>query len=204
VRADLDPARLVDSSGAALWTPVQGGSRVPELSRTQVGVQASLFVLRQRTWVVAIGNARGRARDAFAHPIGRPAWSYDKDALASIRILGPALVEHVPKLRYSGQLSVVGNKLTKATFSLASGKEGTLTIALTYENEDAAAEAEVTVRHVVDVIRRSESAQYAWLRPAVVAREDPRAVTLRAPLPKALLDDFAHARGLGAVDVPSP
>lgn len=204
VRADLDPARLVDSSGATLWTPAQGASRVPELTRDQAGVPASLFVLPQRTWVVAVGNARARAREAFAHPVGRPAWSYDRDALASIRILGPALVEHVPKLRYSGQLSVVGHKLTTATFSLSSGKEGTMTVALAYGDEDAAAEAEVTIRHVIDVLRRSEDSRFRWLQPAVVARDEARIVTLRAPLPKVLLDDFAHARGVGEIDVPSP
>src|ERR1019366_6462314 len=82
VRADVDPAALVDADGRPLWAPGPTG-RVRELVRAGTGsgaesseaprneIPASLFELPGRTWVIASGEARARARSAFAHAPAR-------------------------------------------------------------------------------------------------------------------------------------
>ena len=209
VRADLDPARIVDPEGRTLWRGNTTGveKRVPEYVREEGAVTASLFVLPERTWVIAVGDARARAREAFANPSGRPAWKYDRDALVSVRIAGPALLRHVSKLRPTGQLNALGLHLQSLTLALPAGKEGSITATLTYADEEAAATAEVTVNRVIEVIKRNDVGRFRWLMSAVVARDEPRVITLRAPLPKELLNDFARgrdARDIDDPDLPAP
>ena len=207
VRADLDPARIVDSEGRTLWRTTGVATRVPEYVREEGGATASLFVLPERTWVIAVGDARPRAREAFANPSGRPAWKYDRDALVSVRIAGPALLRHVSKLRPTGQLNALGHHLQSLTLALPAGKEGSVTATLTYADEEAAATAEVMVNRVVEVIKRNNVVRFRWLMNAVVARDEPRVITLRAPLPKELLNDFARgrdARDIDDPDLPAP
>src|SRR6185437_9450908 len=103
VRADIDPATLVDGDGKPLWQPGPQGA-VRELVRGDEsghGAQpVSLFELPGRTWVIASGEARLRARGVFARPLGRPALHFEggggKDApsgsLALLRMDGPSLV----------------------------------------------------------------------------------------------------------------
>lgn len=207
VRADLDPARIVDAEGRTLWRTTGVPTRVAEYVRQEGGATASLFVLPERTWVIAVGDARQRAREAFANPSGRPAWKYDRDALVSVRIAGPALLRHVAKLRATGQLNALGHHLQSLTLGLPAGKEGSVTATFTYADEEAAAIAEVTVRRVVEVIKRSEGTRFRWLADAVVARDEPRVLTLRTPLPKELLRDLSRSRDprdMDDPDLPTP
>ena len=74
VPASLDPQRMTDASGHPVLRLVDARAKVPEyewVDRQSTG-PGSLFVLPDRTWVGAIGEARARARQAFASPFGRP------------------------------------------------------------------------------------------------------------------------------------
>ncbi|HEX3344463.1 MAG TPA: hypothetical protein VHS09_07805, partial [Polyangiaceae bacterium] len=126
VPADIDPGKLVDADGAALWGPGPPGA-VRELvrERDEHGhpAGASLFELPGRTWVIAEGAARVRAREAFAHPFDRPAMKLDPSAVAIVRIDGPSLVQHVRALQDLGGLAAVGHHLRSVTFLLPPGTE---------------------------------------------------------------------------------
>jgi hypothetical protein len=196
VSASIDPARVVDEAGHTVWR-LAAEHRAQEASvvvdeYVHDAPEASLFVLPQRVWYVATGEARARARDAFEHPFGRPAMSRDDRALAVLRMSGPSLVKAVPRLRARGQLRDVGHHLAQVTFELFPGPDGAVAAALKYQDEDAAALAEMTVKRVVEVARRSPPQSWAWLGNAEVERADPAVVTVRAKLPEALL------RALGA------
>jgi hypothetical protein len=133
VRADVDPATLVDADGHPLWTPgPSGGVRelVPrEAPPSPSGgagapVLASLFELPGRTWVIVSGDARARARDVFAHPRGRAALHLDADsadALLVVRIDGPSLVSRVRALQAPSGLAPIGRRLNAVTLALAGG-----------------------------------------------------------------------------------
>ena len=86
-------------------------------------VGASLFELPGRTWVIATGDAARRAREAFAHPFGRPPLDLDPTALAIVRIDGPSLVSHVRALQDLGGLGAVGGASRTVTFALPPGVE---------------------------------------------------------------------------------
>jgi hypothetical protein len=133
VRADVDPATLVDADGRPLWAPGPSGG-VPELvprdapsSRSGAAgapVLASLFELPGRTWVIVSGDARARARDVFAHPRGRAALHLeadDADALLVVRIDGPSLVTRVRALQPPAGLAAIGRGLHSVTLVLAGG-----------------------------------------------------------------------------------
>jgi hypothetical protein len=214
VRADVDPGRLVDSDGHALWTAGPSG-RVRELVRTpdrsavadptapsapalnDSGV-ASLFELPGRTWVIASGEARARARDAFAHPLGRPAIQLDPNALAIARIDGPALVRRIPALQTHGALAAVGHKLDSLTLELATGPAmpargvRQVVATLSYLEEDAAALAEIRVREAFEALVRKRKELFAWLSTAKVDRPGKR-VLVTAPLPPELVDGLLQA-----------
>ena len=206
VRADLDPSKLVDAQGAVLWR-TEVGARVPEYVRQEGTTTASLFVLPARTWVIAVGDARARAREAFAHPSGRPTLRYDADALISVRIHGPTLLQHVRQLRTTGALSTLGSHLGWASIALAPGADGAIAATLTYTDDESAARAEVTARHVIDVIRDKDVPRFRWLVGAKITRDEPRTLVLRAPLPATLLEALgkaSDARDLDDPDLPSP
>ncbi len=206
VRADLDPGKLVDAQGAVLWR-TEVGAKIPEYVRQEGTTTASLFVLPGRTWVIAVGDARARAREAFAHPSGRPALKYDVDALISVRIHGPTLLNHVRQLRTTGQLSTIGAHLGWASIALAPGKDGAIVATLTYTDEESAARAEVTARHVLDVMRDKDIPRFRWLVGAKVTRDEPRTLVMRAPLPAVLIDALGKAndaRDLDDPDLPTP
>jgi hypothetical protein len=195
VRSDVDPGKLVDAEGRALWAPGPGG-RVRELVRERdehgATIAASLFELPGRTWVVVSGDARARAREAFAHPFDRPALDLDPNALAIVRIDGTSLVARVPALKDLGRLGAVGRRLGSVTLTLPPGGEGAVRAALTYQDEDAAAFAEVTLREAIDALARAKPERLAWLGSARVERPDKR-VILTAPLPPHLVDALLHA-----------
>jgi hypothetical protein len=214
VSASIDPSKLVDSDGRALWAPGPTG-RVRELVRERdergSPLDASLFELPGRTWVIASGQSRARARDAFAHPLGRPPLELDPDALAIARIDGPSLVARFRALQDLGALAAIGRKLRTLTVRLpavqggvqagvqgsaqgsAQGTDGAVVeIALGYGDEDAAAFAEVRAREVVEVVARKKPDRLAWLAKAKVDRPDKR-VLVTLPLPPQLIDGLLHA-----------
>jgi hypothetical protein len=200
VSAAIDPSKLVDSDGRALWAPGPSG-RVRELVRERdergSPVDASLFELPGRTWVIASGQSRARARDAFVHPLGRPPLSSDPDALATLRIDGPSLVARFRALQDLGALAPIGRKLRTVTVWLpavqgADSASVVVEIALSYRDEDAAAFAEVRAREVVEVVARKKPENLGWLARAKVDRPGNR-LLLTFPLPPQLIDGLLHA-----------
>lgn len=236
VRADEDPAGLVDADGHPLWAPGPGG-RVRELVRsdsrlaTTTGtanppVAASLFELPGRTWLIASGDARARARAAFArtassHRLGARFEGLEPngvDTLAVLRIDGPSLVARVRALQPQSALGAVGRRLEAVTLELAAGEaaldagpDGGLAqvrrmvrASLSYADEDAAALAEATVRDAVGAIARKMPDNLAWLASASVDRPSPgpgpgKSVVVTAPLPSRLVAALLHA-GAASLD----
>jgi hypothetical protein len=200
VRADLDPGALVDAAGHAVWAPGPSGP-VRELvrERDERGrpFEASLFELLGRTWVIAVGTARERARESFAHPFDRPALDFDPQALAVARVDGPSFVARVPRLQNLGSQAAVGRRLRTLTFRLPPGASGQVELALAYADEDAAAFAEVRVQGMI----REKVEGYAWLGSASVDRSGKR-VVLTMPLPPALVDALLHAGSAGGLTIP--
>lgn len=190
VRANVDPASLVDEAGHALWRAAPGGPSpdVRELVRAPSGApagpatpadddtpEASLFELPGRTWVVASGEARARARDVFSRsdgpgsdvptpgvPGADPSSTgagdpFDRNgsALAIMRLRGPALVARVHALRPPALLSPIGRGLSDLTIALPSGPEAMVRATLTYRDESAVALAESTVRGALEALLTS-------------------------------------------------
>ncbi len=196
VRSDVDPEALVDSDGHALWSPGPTG-HVRELvhERDEDGTPnpASLFELPGRTWVIATGTARARARDAFAHPSGRAEVPLDPDALAVLRIDGPSLVAHVPVLRGKGALGAVGNRLDAVVLELAPGVEHQVRALVSYADAASAKLAEEALREVQDAVTREKTPGLAWLASATVARDasggaSATSVHVTAPIPQEVTD----------------
>jgi hypothetical protein len=198
VRADIDPAKLVDAEGHGLWTPGPSGAArelVCEQDAHGHPLGASLFELPGRTWVIATGAARQRARDAFAHPFARPPMEVDASALAIVRIDGPSLVARVPFLQEYGSFAAAGRRLKSVTFSLPPGGEGSVKGTLAYADEDSAALAEVSIREHVDAVARLQKPEsLVWFGSTKVERPDSR-VVMTAPLPPKLVDAFMSAGG---------
>lgn len=198
VRADIDPAKLVQDDGHAIWSPGPPGP-TPELvcEQDEQGhqVDASLFELPGRTWVVVTGAARVRARAAFAHPEQRPPLQLgDPDALALMRVDGPSVVAHVPTLQDRGDLAAVGRHLRSLMMVLPPGSEGAVRFTFTYDDEEFAAFAEVALRAVPSAFANSTAVrpEWAWLKDAKVERPDKR-VVMTAPLPPGLIAGLLNA-----------
>ncbi len=237
VRADEDPAELVDAEGQSLWAPGPSG-RVRELVRSdnrsaatpppaEAPVPASLFELPGRTWLIASGDARARARAVFARasPSPRPATSLEGleptgvDSLAVLRIDGPSLVARVRALQPESALGAVGQRLEAVTLELAAAGPGmdaggeanfrrTVRASFSYADEEAAALAEATVRDAIGAIARKRPDALAWLASASVDRPSPgaapgRSVVVTAPLPPRLVADLLRA-GAATLEAPPP
>lgn len=194
VRADIDPAGLVDSGGRPLWAQGPSGP-VRELVRERddrgLPVAASLFELPGRTWVIASGEARAHAREAFAHPFDKPPMDLDPAALAVARIDGPSLVGRVRALQTLGSHAAVGRRLRALTLRLPPGVSGQVELTLAYADEDAAAFAEVTAREAIEAIAREKPDRLGWLGTASVDRAGKRLI-LKMPLPRALVEGLLH------------
>ncbi len=209
VRANVDPIGLVDADGHALWGPGPPGA-VRELVRTgaststssEPAIPASLFELAGRTWVIASGDARDRARAAFAHPLDRPPMRFEGGSLAVVRIDGPSVVGRVRALQPSGTFAAVGRRLDALTFELPPGTNKDVRVTLSYSVEDDAAFSEVTVREVLDAIARKKPERLAWLATAKLERPGKR-IVITAPLPAGLVDGLLHA-GVGALEIDPP
>jgi hypothetical protein len=197
VRADLDPGKLVDADGRILWAPGPNG-RVRELvceRDVRGGEAASLFELPGRTWVIASDEARERARSVFAHPLSRPKFDLDGEALAIVRIDGPSLVKRVRPLQGTGGLAAVGRRLQSVTLVLPPGSDRAVRATLSYADEDAAAFAEVSVRAAIAAVARTNHEGVAWLGAlgAAVAQRADKRVVITAPLPPRLIDELLRA-----------
>jgi hypothetical protein len=203
VRADLEPVKLLDDKGGPMWSTIaQPRGKAMEYERTGAGAapgvvdQAgqrqdppSLFVLPLRTWVIAMGPARERARDAFLHPLDRPAPVRDDAALFFVRLDGPSLVAGVPRLRAKGgALEPIGRRLEWVTLALRPGSEG-LVVTFQYAEDGAAAIAESLLRQVVDAVGAEGTEKTKWLGAAKITREA-GTVVARLSLPPRLLEDL--------------
>ena len=193
VRPDLDPERLTDPAGLPLWSAARDHARTPELVHDRGDAPvSSLFVLPQRTWVLASGAARGRVREAFASPLGRSAPPHDDRALIALRLDGPSLVRSVPRLdAREGLLAPIGRDLRVVTLVLGPAKEGVVAT-FAYADVAAATASEATLRRVVDVLARERSGRTAWLGSAKIGREG-RDVRAHVDLPASLLQGLPNA-----------
>jgi hypothetical protein len=212
VPASLDPQKITDAEGNALFRPTsdRASAKVTEYElRDRRNADAgALFVLSDRTWVGTLGDARSRARQVFAAPRNRPTPEVDTDALAVIRVSGP--LAHV--LDRHPTYGVLSKKLSSATFSLKPGKGG-LVVGLTYEDAGATAWAEMHAKRLVvelareiPACRSSEPAARAngsaegtntncgWLKDAKVAYEG-NTVFVRVAVPPRLLEELPNATG---------
>jgi hypothetical protein len=178
-RADIDPAKLVGPQGELLWSAGPTGpvrELVHERDRDGSSNPASLFELPDRTWVVASGAARDRARDAFAHPTHRSPPSFAPEALASVRIDGPSLVSRVSVLQPSSSLAHLGHGLRSVTLDLlapgapAAGASGGPSVprrevraVVSYAEQRAAAMAATTIAFMLQAVGRTKPEGLAWL-----------------------------------------
>ena len=191
VRADFDARKLVDENGRQMWGDMATRQNNAAIELVRDGVSpASLFLLPQRTWVVAVGaGARERARDAFAHPFHRPAPAKDNRALFLVRLDGPSLVRGVPRLRSrGGALEPVGRRLESLTLALRPGNEGVVAT-FAYSEEGAAAFAESVLKQTAEALDREGSDTLKWLGQTKVDREA-STVVARVSLPARLLADL--------------
>ncbi len=203
VPASLDPEKITDEEGHALFRPRSDRSKVVEyeLVDPRVADAGALFVLPDRTWVGALGDARLRARQAFATPSNRPAPQLDEDALAVVRLSGP-LVHAFDRHPTYG---VLAKKLSSVTFTLKPGKAG-LVVALAYEDADAVAWAEMQAKRIVAELSKkgaaadpggsasSGHADLSWLGSAKIAYEG-TTVFVRVAVPPRLLEELPRASG---------
>ena len=230
VRASVDPASIVDEKGHALWVPgpTPSAASVRELLRAQDGEgknppgpatmpEASLFELPGRTWVIATGGARTRARDAFARPtttIGSDSAGAPNSALALVRMPGPGLVARIRALRSPGLLAPLGAQLATVTVILTAGDDAAIRATLSYIDEKPVALAETTLREAIGAMSRAKPRDYAWLQSATVQASG-RCIILTARLPVSRNErseppnSLVNAESLplaspGAADPPSP
>jgi hypothetical protein len=87
VPGDLDVTTVVDESGQPVWKRAVGDVRESFVEYEAAGdSSASLFVLPQRTWVVAAGAARGRTREALVESSGAVVFAPGQFSLARLTI----------------------------------------------------------------------------------------------------------------------
>lgn len=221
VPASLDPQRVTDAAGHPMFRLVDPHAKVPELERLERRdvTGGSLFVLPDRTWVVAIGQARTRARQAFAAPFGRPAPRADAAALASVRLDANAFLKS-SRFGASPVTAPLVKKLTAAIIGLRPGKGGVV-VTLQYQDEDATAWAEMQAKKVLAELAQAEppphverplqagarrpttppplparesGPRFAWLKDAQVTREA-NSIDVRLPVPPRLLEELPIASG---------
>jgi hypothetical protein len=227
VRADIDPARLVDDNGRFLWVPAMAGP-VRELMRApserdsdSEGTNASLFELPGRTWVIASGGARPAARATLAQTRTGAAGSSEArertqtrtgaagssearertlieevvdlapEAVAMLRLSGPALVARTRALRPPGLLAPLGRDLAAVTVVLSGGDDAVLRATLSYNAPQAVAPAESTLHEALEALSRAKSPTFAWLR-AASTKATGSSLVLTTPLPLGLTDALVH------------
>jgi hypothetical protein len=197
VPAGIDPTKLVGDGGGPLWVLASGGP-VRELSRTRdegdpedEGADAALFELPGRTWVIASGDARVATRAALGHRTAPKGLDFSPEAVAMIRISGPALVARLHALRPPGLLAPVGHELAAITVVLSGGDDARLMATLSYRNPQAVVPAESTLRDALEALSRAKPQTFAWLRGASTQTAG-SSVVLTTRLPVALMDALVH------------
>jgi hypothetical protein len=188
VPANLDPQTITDADGRSLFRPMNDRSKVIEYELTdRRDVSGGLFLLPDRTWVGALGDARVRARHAFAVPLNRPVPAVDADALISVRFGG--LLAHA--LDGHAVFGPLGKYLTSATFSLERGKSG-LAIGLLYEEATAAKAAAAAAKRIAADLAKED--RLVWLQDTKVVCEG-TTVSIRVGIPSRLLEELPNAKG---------
>jgi hypothetical protein len=204
VPADVDPASLVDERGRPLWMSASPGP-VRELARVRPAersdqtdmvpqdddtVDASLFELPGRTWVIATGKACAAARRNLSRataPSPDDSNDLDPQGVAILRLAGPALVQRVRGLRPPGLLSAIGHELATITVVLSPGSDALLRATFSYNSEQAVLPAETTLRQAISALSDAKPQTFAWLR-ASTTRTSRCCVLVATPLPAPLLD----------------
>jgi hypothetical protein len=189
VDADRAPERVGDERGMQLFRHGADARGVAEWTSAS-GKDASLFVLPRRTWVIASGAARNRARIAFANPAGRPAPEYgNANALAVVRLDAPSLLAG---MRFRGSLAGVTRNLAFVTVSLLPEKKG-IDVVLEYANDDQPGFAALALEDVKKRLAADPSRRYGWIASAAIAREGNREVRMHVDLPADFLDQVQKA-----------
>lgn len=193
VPANLDPQKVTDERGQPLFRLVDDKGKVPEyqlVDRARNAEPAAVFILPDRTWVGAFGDARQRARTAFATPFGRPAPKVDADALAVVRF-GQSFVQQ-PRYVKSPVWSAFTRHLSSVTLTLKPNKGGAV-ISLQYDDQESTAYAEMQAKQMVAELAKDEK-RFGWLKDAKVAYEG-NTVHVRMPVPPRLLEELPAASG---------
>jgi hypothetical protein len=198
VPASLDPQKMTDASGHPVLRLVDPRARVPEYQWVdrQSTSEGSLFILPDRTWVGAIGDARARARQAFSSPFGRPIPKTDGEALATVRLDAATFLQG-PRFAKSPMIGPLTRKLDAVTLALKPGKGGVVAT-LQYADEDSSAIAELHTKRIFEEIGKQEPRRGApsleWLKTAQVGHEG-RALVVKLAIPARLLEDLPNASG---------
>ena len=198
VPASLDPTKMTDATGHTMLRIMDARAKVPEYEwmDRQSAAQGSVFVLPDRTWVGTIGEARGRARQAFANPFGRPAPKADPEALATVRFDAATFLQG-PRFAKSQIVGPLTRKLVALTLALKPGKGG-VTAVLQYSDEDASSWAEMHVKRMFEEISHQEPRRggpsLEWLKTAQISH-DGNSVIVKVAIPARLLEDLPNASG---------
>lgn len=210
VRADVDPARLVDGDGNMLWSEGPNGP-VRELVRDHASdvampQDASLFELPSRTWVIATGAARVHARQAFARPTSKQDPGGWTDGLASAHLDGHALARRLPDLHRYTEFGPILRNLTSVDFLLPSGSERSIRVTLKYASPGAASQAESTVRSVLLAVGHANSLPPMWRYALTMARvtwEGKSTIVTDVPWPTKSASESSPALDHGAESTPN-
>jgi len=197
VPGEIDPARVVDTRGAPLWQHERDLPQgIEELSPSDKGADATLFVLPGRAWVITTGAASVRTRAAFLEGVqgGTSALgTIDPDPLLVATLRGDALVRMRPQLA-EGPLAPVTRDLERVTLSLEPGPQGQVgevVARFVYGDVPFASRAEPPLREVVAAFTRTYDAEAPWLHAITTAQQD-RVVVLRGRIPRAWVDGLLH------------
>jgi hypothetical protein len=192
VPASLDPQKVTDGQGRPLFRLVSDKAKVPEyqLVDHRNGEPAAVFILPDRTWVGAFGDARQRARTAFATPFGRPMPKVDSEALAVVRF-GQSFVQQ-PRYVKSPVWSAFTKHLASVTLSLKPNRGGAI-VSLQYEDQESTAYAEMQAKQMVAELAKDEK-RFGWLKDAKVAYEG-NVVHVHLAVPPRLLEELPAASG---------
>lgn len=204
VPADLDPERITDARGEPLLRRIDGPSLAREYDVVRSvdvspdDVSASVFVLQDRTWVVALGRARTRAHELFASPRRARKPDLEPDALAALRIDAATFVRR-HRLDESATFGPIARKVVDGTVALDPAKAGAR-IVLRYEDDAASASAESYARALLAELTKhasngeADAQRFRWLEGARIAREK-QSLIVRFDLPARLLDELPRASG---------
>jgi hypothetical protein len=203
VPAEIDAASVVDTAGKPLWQKVRDeGSGVTEYAPSDPKVDAALFVLPLRVWVIAVGDAIARAGAAYTRqaPSRGALVAFDAGPLAIVQLRGDALVRHEVRLRV-GPLAPIGRDLERVSLVLEAAAitadargSGEITGRFVYEKDAAAAESEARINDVLGAFSRKFGERYRWLDAIRVVRAS-REIAVRGKLPPSWVEGLLEAEG---------